>query len=191
MPIEHTNRKGRTYYLHCGQTKSGKPKYYLSMKREGAFEGNLPEGFEIYENPEAQVFVRKVLPKLISDEEVEVVERELNRIAELRGSKVERKLKLLEIYVVGQRQEWLDELREMFILRGEADFEFLLSEAISYSPQLQFVLIDPKKRIFQTRRYCYLGSIDDWIDIGSSGSLATLARRYVKHIGQDSYFELF
>jgi len=37
---------------------------------------------------------------------------------------------------------------------------------------------------------CFVGSVDDWIDIGH-GSLAALVKRYVKHLGQESYFELY
>jgi len=33
-------------------------------------------------------------------------------------------------------------------------------------------------------------SADDWIDI-EYGPLATLVKRYVKHLGKESYFELF
>ena len=36
----------------------------------------------------------------------------------------------------------------------------------------------------------FLGSIDDWIDIGH-GKLTTLVKTYLKHLGKDSYFELF
>ncbi len=36
MPITHVNAKGKTYYLHQGVTKTGKPKYHFAMKSEGA-----------------------------------------------------------------------------------------------------------------------------------------------------------
>src|SRR2546421_1223220 len=35
VPITHTNAKGKTYYLHQGTTKTGKPKYYFSMESNG------------------------------------------------------------------------------------------------------------------------------------------------------------
>jgi hypothetical protein len=55
---------------------------------------------------------------------------------------------------------------------------------------LQFLLEDEKRRTFTAQRYCFIGSIDDWIDIGH-GALTKLVKRYVKHLGQESYFELF
>ena len=41
-----------------------------------------------------------------------------------------------------------------------------------------------------TQRYCFIGSIDDWIDIGKPGKLLTLVKKYVKHIDKESFFEL-
>ena len=66
MPITYTNAKGKTYYLHQGTTKTGKPKYYFSLEREGQLAEAIPEGFEIYENPNAQVFLRSIPPQLIT-----------------------------------------------------------------------------------------------------------------------------
>ena len=46
---------------------------------------------------------------------------------------------------------------------GLIDVQDVLAQIISYSPMLRFVLIDKERRIFVTQRYCFLGSIDDWI----------------------------
>jgi hypothetical protein len=62
----------------------------------------------------------------------------------------------------------------------------LLRQGIHYSPMLVFQLVDATRRTFQTLRYCFLGSVDDWIAIGKPGKLSTLVKKYVKHLGQDS-----
>ena len=57
MMFEYKNRKGKTHYLHVGKTKTGKPKYYFSMKKDGELVDAMPVGYEIYEHPaNAQVF---------------------------------------------------------------------------------------------------------------------------------------
>jgi hypothetical protein len=56
MPITHTNRKGKKYYLHQGKTKTGKAKWFFSMKTEGELADSIPDGYETYEEPNAQVF---------------------------------------------------------------------------------------------------------------------------------------
>ena len=35
MPATYINRKEDIYYLHKGKTKTGKPKYFFSKKRNG------------------------------------------------------------------------------------------------------------------------------------------------------------
>ena len=81
MPVTHVNRKRDTYYLHVGRTKTGKPRYWFSKRTEGELVESMPEGYEIYENPDAQVFLRKIVPQLVIPAEVAVVEEGLRRYA--------------------------------------------------------------------------------------------------------------
>ena len=81
MPVTHVNRKQDTYYLHVGRTKTGKPRYWFSTKTDGDLVESMPEGYEIYENPDAQVFLRKTVPQLVTPAEVAVVEEGLKRYA--------------------------------------------------------------------------------------------------------------
>jgi hypothetical protein len=60
-----------------------------------------------------------------------------------------------------------------------------------YMPMMRFVLQDRKGNIFQTERYCFRGSIDDWIPVGSPGLLPSLTKKYLVHLGKDSFYELF
>lgn len=59
MVVKYVNRKGRKHYLHEGTTKTGKPKYCFAMKSEGNLVSAIPQGYEIYENPNAQVCCEK------------------------------------------------------------------------------------------------------------------------------------
>lgn len=60
MAIKYINRREDTYYLHEGKTKTGKPKYFFSMKKDGVLVDPILAGYEIYENPNAQVFLRRI-----------------------------------------------------------------------------------------------------------------------------------
>src|SRR2546428_3253838 len=88
VPITHTNAKGKTYYLHQGTTKTGKPRYYFSMDSGGPLTNTLPEGFEIYENPNAQVFLRRIPPQVITDEERQVIEDGMRKYAGVQDCKI-------------------------------------------------------------------------------------------------------
>lgn len=73
MTVTHTNRKGKTYYLHQGITKTGKPNYFFALRNEGELVEVIPPGYEIYENPNGQVFLRRKRPPIINDEEIGIV----------------------------------------------------------------------------------------------------------------------
>ncbi len=50
---------------------------------------------------------------------------------------------------------------------------------------------DRETRAFATERFCFRGSVDDWIHIGGPGPLAEQVEKYVKHLGRESMYELF
>jgi len=191
MRITYTNAKEKTYYLHQGTTKTGKPKYYFSTQPEGTLAEAMPEGFELYENPNAQVFLRRIPPKLITEEERQVVEAGMRTYADVKDYKIDVKGKAIVIYTADQDVETLAEVFKDLSPTPSANRQLmsLLRKEIQYSPMLQFLLEDAQRRLFTAQRYCFRGSIDAWIDIGY-GSLTTLVKQYVKHLGKESYFEL-
>jgi hypothetical protein len=193
VPITHTNAKGQTFALYQGTTKTGKPRYYFAMQSEGTLAQAIPAGYEIYENPNAQVFLRRIPPKIITDEERHVVEEGMRTYATVKDYKIDVKGNALLIYTAEQDIEALAEILKPTYPNPLENVELmtLLRKGIHYSPMLLFQLLDAQNRTFQTQRYCFLGSVDDWIEIGKPGKLATLVKRYVKHLGQDSYVELW
>lgn len=56
---------------------------------------------------------------------------------------------------------------------------------------LRFELVDRERRLFLPEGYCFRGSVDDWIPIGPPGPLMELVARYLKHLGRDSFYDLF
>jgi hypothetical protein len=158
--VQHVNRKRQTYYLHQGRTKTGKPKYFFSKKSEGELCGQVPDGFEIYENPRGQVYCRRIRPKLITEQEIEVVREAIRKCAKQFFAVVDVKGK------------------DVIVYEGE-------------HPCLKFTLYDDDKRLFETSRWCYRGSIDDWLPLFCDPRpLSELAKNYCPHIGEESFFEL-
>ena len=60
-----------------------------------------------------------------------------------------------------------------------------------FTPVMRFILADAERRTFYAQRWCYLGSVDDWIVVGPGGRVEKLARELVPNLGTDRYFELF
>ena len=193
MSVEYKNRKGKTYYLHVGKTKTGKPKYFFSMKKDGELVDAIPKGYEIYEHPaNAQVFLRKKLPQVITDLEKRIVKRELENAPSSRWYLSDIKGKEIIIYESNQN---VDNLKEIFGSFANFNDSLFVDEAlgisVDYAPIMKFILEDEKKRTFIANRYCYLGSIDDWIFLGGPGPLKEIAKDNIKHLGKESLFEIF
>ena len=60
-----------------------------------------------------------------------------------------------------------------------------------FTPVLRFILADAEQRTFRTERWCYLGSIDDWIDVHQQGPVERLARQWIPRLGTDAFFEWY
>src|SRR5713226_1941464 len=100
MPVSYTNRKGLTYTLYRGQTKTGKPRYYFG--RTGQSQGEpvteLPLGFTISESVNGIVSLVKDRPLLIRPEEVVVVEEAVMQHPDARRYRIAIKHDRIDIY---------------------------------------------------------------------------------------------
>jgi hypothetical protein len=79
MPFTYTTRRGRTYYRHTGPKRGGGIQHYISTDPDGAVAEAVPNGFEIYETPNGQVYLRKSKPALIRPDELALVKSELSQ----------------------------------------------------------------------------------------------------------------
>jgi hypothetical protein len=70
--------RGKTYYLPAGPKRGGGIQY-VSTDPKGPAAEAIPEGVEIHETPNAQVYLRKKKPALIQPAELELVERQTNQ----------------------------------------------------------------------------------------------------------------
>src|SRR4030095_9216513 len=110
MPITHTNAKGQTFTLYQGTTKTGKPRYYFAMQSEGTLAKAIPAGYEIYENPNAQVFLRRIPPKIITEEEHRAVDDGMRRYATVKEYKIDIRGNTILIYTAEQDIEALADI---------------------------------------------------------------------------------
>jgi len=186
------NRKGKTYYLHCGKTTKGKDRYYFSLKDNEPLSETIPDGYEIYENPNAQVFLRIIQPKIITDIEKAMVDKGMKRYSKVKDYQIDIKKETITIYLANQDSGELSGILESMARfhTPTAPIDQILNETLTFSPMLRFILVDEEKREFVAQRYCFRGSVDDWIDIGGPTSLEKLVKKFVKHLGQESYYDI-
>lgn len=197
MPVSYTNRKGLTYTLYRGQTKTGKPRYYFSRPGQGQGEPvtDLPPGFTISESINGVVSLVKDRPALIQPEEVAAIETALQQHPDARQYRVAVKHDRIEIYEqIGPDYEALLGELQTSGLASPGLAERLQAEKeryARYTPLLRFTLLDPTRRRFGAQRMCYLGSVDGWLKLGQTGPVATLARALIPTLGTDQFFELW
>lgn len=194
MPIAYTNRKGVTYYLCRGATKTGKPRYYFAREPRDEPVEHLPAGYTIDESVNGVVSLSKIRPSQILPAEITAVGAELARhphahryrldakqdrltVYERAGADLDETLALLKLPIAPPRER-------IEALRADMD------RRARFTPVLRFMLVDPAHRIFRTERMCYLGSIDDWISVGQTGPVERLAQEMLPVLGTDEFFEL-
>jgi xanthine/CO dehydrogenase XdhC/CoxF family maturation factor len=195
MPVTYTNCKGITYTLCQGVTKTGKPRYTFVRDPQGKrVVEAIPEGWEISESVNGVVSLVKERPQKLLSEEIEAVKAAVRRHPKARNYRVNVKPDRIEVYeAVGPDAEDLIEA-----LRGRGFDVLGLDERIraererytQFTPVLRFILQDEETRVYRAERWCYLGSIDDWIFI-TTGPVEQLARRMIPTLGTDEFFELF
>ena len=197
MPVNYTNRKGLTYTLYRGQTKTGKPRYYFGRAGQGQGEPvtELPPGFTISESVNGVVSLVKDRPSLIQPEEVAAIEAAVQQHPKARQYRFAVKHDQIEIYeqVGPDFDTLLGELQTFGLSRTDLAERLQAHEEryARYTPVLRFFLLDPTRRRFGAQRMCYRGSIDGWLELVQTGPVATLASALIPTLGTDQFFELW
>ena len=195
MPITYTNRKGFTYFLNKGVTKTGKPRYYFARERKGEPVEEIPQGYQIEESVNGIVSLVKARRQLILPEESASVEAALQRHPKARNYRVAVKDKQVVIYErIGlDADEMIRIFEESFpvLLGTRKKLEEESNRSAQFTPVMRFILDDPETRKYHAERWCYRGSIDDWIHVYRSGKIDHLAKQLIPVLGTDDFFELF
>jgi len=197
MPISYTNRKGVTYTLYRGRTRTGKPRYYFGRPSQGQGEPvtELPSGYTISESVNGVVSLAKDRPSLIQPEEVAAVEAEVKQHPEARRYRIAVKHNWIEIYEqVGPNFDALFSQPQTAFLFDPGLASRLQSEEehyAHYTPVLRFTLLDPTQRGFGAKRMCYRSSIDGWLELRQTGLVADLAHALIPTLDTDQFYELW
>ena len=193
--ITYTNRKGITYYLCRGVTKTGKPRYYFAREPRDEPDEQLPEGYTIRESGNGVVSLSKARPSQILPADAAAGEPELRRHERAHRYRVDTRQDRIEIYE--RTDPDVDETLAMLKLPIPPPQERIdalradMDRRARFTPVMRFILLDPEQRTFRTERMCYLGSINDWIDVFKTGPIERLAQQVLPRLGTDEFFELY
>jgi hypothetical protein len=191
-PVSYTNRKEQVYYLHAGQTKTGKPRYFVAKSIGASALAKLPAGFEIVETVNAVVSVRRIDPsaRKIPETDLARVRAELANHPHLRRYRADVVKGEIIVFepIGGLSDELARHLTASFQL---APFQLEqrrpeLDKGTHYSPVLRFAPIDGQYAMF---RMTYRGD-GGWSSMLAHGTLGRLAPKYLKTLGTPAFFEL-
>ncbi|MCC7359028.1 MAG: hypothetical protein IT317_06105 [Anaerolineales bacterium] len=190
MPVNYTNRKGQTYSLCQGMTKTGKPRYFFAREPKGEPVSALPVGYHIEESVNGVVWLVRDRPQVIAAAELAAVEAAVQRHPQRGNYQIRVKDHTIVIFEregpdIAALQAVLGHLGPL--PRSAVEY---LEQAGRYIPILRFILFDHEQRLFGAQRWHFSGSIDNWIYLSHSGQIAELARQLVPRLGTDAYFEL-
>jgi hypothetical protein len=74
---------------------------------------------------------------------------------------------------------------------NKSDIARSVIQSANYTAVLKFNLVDGARRLFIAERFCFRGSVNDWIGIGAGPqTLRAVIGKFTKHLGQESFFEL-
>lgn len=182
-PVTYENYYGDIYYLIRKKTKKGNWRYYFAKSKKGKLTYSIPDGYEIDEKPDGKVYLIKEIPQFISEQEKALVENSVEKYSEVEYFRVYVKKEKLTINLA---QDSVKSLKKTI---GHLYDENKFRKFLTFTPMLQFVLVDKTNRIFEVRRYCFRGAIDDWIFL-DEGNLKEMAKQYCKYLGKESFYDL-
>lgn len=196
MPISHTNRKGQTFFLCQGITRTGKPRYFFSKTvRPDALE-QIPAGYQIEESVNGVVSLVKDRKQLILPEEIKLIEAALRRHPKGNNYRVSAKGKQITVYErLGSDAEHMAEIfgktltmySRQELLEG---MQAMLDKNAQYSPMLHFNLVNAADRTFCAERVTYVSSLPEWVNICDCGPLQSLVDQIIPLLDTDEYFAL-
>ena len=190
--FSHTNSKKQVYFLHQKITKKGSTSYYCSQKSEGELVKEIPDGYEVWENPvNCQVYLRKREEIFITKEEETELKNAITKWCPIRA-KFDIRGRQIIVYGYEADTEGYSLLTALLPEFAISDFAKLLQTHVTYAPLLRFTLTDSHKRIFSPERWCFRGYIDDWISLCDhrSDSLHRLCQKLLPHLGQKSFYDI-
>jgi hypothetical protein len=120
-----------------------------------------------------------IVKKLFTENEVSFVEKAIKSETKLQFTIIDIRENILTIFVGNK-------ININFKIWDKKIDDYFKKPQV-YSPKMRFIKANGK---YFVQRMCYLGSIDDWIDIDKSDNFEELTLKYCYHLDKDSFFEL-
>lgn len=194
MAKEFKNSRNVAFYIKSKLTKKGNTTYFMTKKLDKECLDEEPQGFEVFEKPDSRtIFIRRRKPNKFGLKGVNIIKKELERNKNIADFKIDVNGDEVKIYTVD-----LEDERDNVFVGGLQDVLFSKSKMNvfrkafqRFEERMRIKLMEKKEeREYLVYRYCYRGSVDDWIIIDAGEDLADMAKN-LQLIGTEEYFESY
>lgn len=194
MAKEFKNSRNVAFYIKSKLTKKGNTTYFMTKKLNKECLDEEPQGFEVFEKPDSRtIFIRRRKPNKFGLKGVNIIKKELERNKNIADFKIDVNGDEVKIYTVD-----LEDERDNVFVGGLQDVLFSKSKMNvfrkafqRFEERMRIKLMEKKEeREYLVYRYCYRGSVDDWIIIDAGENLADMTKN-LQLIGTEEYFESY
>lgn len=192
--FRYTNRKGQTYYLHSGKTKTGKRRYFVAKTAGDGVLDAVPSGFEVVESINGVVSVRRIDPdaRSVPDTDLARVRAELGRHRHLRRHRADAvKGEIIVFEPIGGLPDEVADLLVATLQLTPSQLEQRrpeLDKGVRYTPVLRLVPLDGRQYALFRMTYRGEGGWSRWAI--ARGTIDALASKYLLYLGTEALFEL-
>ena len=181
----YTSRKGKQYFLHSVVTKNGNLKYTFTLKNDDNCIEEIPIGYEIYEPPNGNIFLRKKINNHFIINEIDIIESALKKHCKYAKYVIDYKKDGVGIYIDHKYQRQKSSLDLTYSMLGYTE-----NENIYFEPSFKFSK-DNEQPNYTIERYCFLGGVNNWVYIENSNDLIYLCNKFgssLFHVGKRPIF---
>lgn len=180
----HISRDGKAYYLRCSLTKSGIKKYIFSTTNSKDCITAIPDGYEIYEPPNGNIFLRRIIKEPLAQEEMLIIHDIMAKHCKGAQYILDVKKNGMGIYVDEKYGNSKNSLELAYLSINVSGYRKII-----YDPCFR-ISKDDSNNEYIIERFCFLGKVNDWMYIEKGKNLKKLCEKYIPHIGKESFFEI-
>ena len=197
MTVKYENSIGMEYVLQKPEGEDDPDSFFFSSHDVWEEVDELPEGYEIYEDPENEPFLLPEGKNPVPEEEIAAVESELEEIDHLSKypgqCHVESFDNSIRVYLLDQTPEAIVDVISALPEEGKKILEEISDGNITYTANMKFDRGENGKHYYVYRRtFSGLQKRDQekWLFVAKEENIAEAASKYLPHLEQDSFFEL-
>ncbi|GEM_PF-3781429 len=194
MAKEFKNSRDVAFYIKSKLTKKGNTTYFMTKKLDKECLDEEPQGFEVFEKPDSRtIFIRRRKPNKFGLKGVNTIKKELEKnknVADFRIDVNGDEVKVYTTDIEASRESIFDGGLSQ-LLNSKDKLDFFKKRFQRYEERMRIKLMEKKEeKEYLVYRYCYRGSVDDWIIIDAGEDLIEMAKN-LQLIGTEEYFERY